>query len=42
MGNIIVKAFLSYIEKHPEVVEQLIEKLIHEILNHGAGSADKA
>lgn len=33
MGDMIVKAFLSYIEKHPDVVEKLIEQLVNALIN---------
>jgi hypothetical protein len=32
MGNIIIKAFLSYIEKHPDVLEELVGQLVHAII----------
>lgn len=28
MGNLIVQAFLKYVESHPEVLEQLVEKVV--------------
>ena len=34
MGNLIVKAFLGYIEKNPDVIEKLVEMLIKELLSH--------
>jgi hypothetical protein len=36
MADLILKAILSYIQKHPEVIEQLVEKLINEILKKTA------
>lgn len=32
MENIIIKAILSYIEKHPEAVEKLIEALVERLI----------
>jgi hypothetical protein len=33
MGNIFLQAFLSYIEKNPQVVEQLVAKLVPSIID---------
>lgn len=32
MGNLVIKAALAYLEKHPEVIEQLVEALIKNLL----------
>jgi hypothetical protein len=32
MSNIIVKAFLAYIEKNPEIVEKLVEALLTKLI----------
>lgn len=32
MENIIIKALLGYIEKHPEVIEKLIEALVERLI----------
>jgi hypothetical protein len=33
MGNLILKAFLSYIESHPDVIEKLVHLLITELID---------
>jgi hypothetical protein len=32
MGDIVVKALLNYVEKHPEVIEKLIEQVVNKLL----------
>jgi hypothetical protein len=34
MGDLVVKAFLAYVEKNPEVIERLIELLVKSIVDH--------
>lgn len=33
MGDMIVKAVISYIEKHPDVIEKLVEQLVASLIN---------
>ena len=43
MGGLIVRSVLSYVEKHPEVIEQLVAALFASVVAHltspGAGDA---
>lgn len=32
MGNLVIKAALAYLQKHPEVIEQLVEALIKKLI----------
>lgn len=32
MGDIIVKAFVKYIESHPDVVEKLVEAIVNKLI----------
>ena len=41
MGDMIVKAFLAYIEKHPEVVERLIEEGVKSLITSIQKHRDK-
>lgn len=33
MTDLILKALLAYVEKHPEVIEKVVEALIEKIVN---------
>ena len=41
MGNLIIKAALKYIEKNPEVIEELLEALIKQIIQSVKDHNDK-
>ena len=33
MVNLLVKALINYIEKHPDVIEQLVEQLVMKLID---------
>ena len=32
MGDIVLKAFMKYIETHPDVIEKLVEALVQKLI----------